>query len=1237
MPLQPWPHRVTFMAPLLRLTPADQPHAVVAAGFLATVLFEHLVRHPVLAATDADDQDLDDGARLLDAEHPRFAEAVQAELSEARRDEVAWFELLLDPAQPPAGRLHVLSAARQRQVFDGASGDGSVSALIDHCLAQWLAARWLPPLPRALEPFSVAELMAAIQAASRIVQAASSAPGVANALLDYQRKLVVPMYRVADAATRIPMDARILKIEPDNPKALLNGFLARRGKGPDELRAQLAKQGLGTPTVAELEQVIQLAPQWGKPHLAMIGDDVPTRKVLHHQGIAATLMPRNVFAVDGYAAALRRAGRPEEAWRISRRCSRLVPKYIPAHISAIVSLRECGRHGEAYLQTHSRRRALADLWKPGQMPPAIDGPMREFVLVVADAAYQIGALDEAARMQWEALAGARVADHERRAAELQGYQADADTLCVAWARDGHYRGDPGRTVVGYGRAGVRADLLDGADTARLLAATTALGREELAPLIFAQHRGAGIKPTPAGRLALARALVLGGDLRAACEQLQIVALDSPQAKLETEANRILRLAGVRFPVADWERVVEERLDAGAARLARQIARDAADFVPGAERSAAIREALGQVPAIAFDRAWLEPLGAALGPSEVRELEHFFLENAQPSLATADKLVNEWPRHVAARQQNDPRAAAQSLYALAQALVRYLAATAGPPSVLGGGYRQVASEALLAVARVGVDWLDESVRPMLAAIEAATTNGLDWWMLDTWLLRLERALELDASLGGHVVRLSQGLRNVSALLRGDERIAFEERMGAELLGFPDAAAQAREMLERGVRAFGSDDAAGAWGEAARRCADPRQALDVLWTASLVAPDGWEAQAALGKALLEAGNGERALEPLARGVALAPADRKAELLAGLRAAWQGAMDVPFSAAEAAAQGTGHLRAARYPAAVRCLRWAHAVEPSAATAKSLGIALGRAGLAEEALALFTQKAGEKEGARQAAQALHESKRDDLAARVQALGTGKLDEEGWALLGRTAQAAGDADTAAEAYGHAYHARDGHLATADLAAYAAALFAVGEWERCEEVAGRLVAAAGSDALHAAAGQHALARARLGQGRAADAVGHAQEAVKLCPIPEVRKEYHATLTLAQKGQAPPMAPRRSAQARERALAALVRGDRGAAQAAATSEQSWAASRAQLVLSCLRGDGETHLPVASAALRLSETLLQATVGQTDAEAAMCRALALEVRELALFAADPLPYLGPQIPRERFEALLADRRR
>src|SRR5262249_8588689 len=182
-------------------------------------------------------------------------------------------------------------------------------------------------------------------------------------------------------------DDKILKVEPDNPKALLRTLPGKASYG-------------------DVARVVALAPQWGKPHLAVAQTEATPDVVLVHLGIAATLMPSAVNAVDAYATALRRVGRPEAACRLSRRGSMLAPKYVPAHVSALLSLAECERFGEAFHQAEARRRALADFWQPGRMPPPIDGPMRQLMFTVGECQMAGGRLGEAVQLGGEAGAPA---------------------------------------------------------------------------------------------------------------------------------------------------------------------------------------------------------------------------------------------------------------------------------------------------------------------------------------------------------------------------------------------------------------------------------------------------------------------------------------------------------------------------------------------------------------------------------------------------------------------------------------------------------------------------------------------------------------------------------------------------------------------------------------------------------------------------------------------------------------
>ena len=120
----------------------------------------------------------------------------------------------------------------------------------------------------------------------------------------------------------------------------------------------------------------------------------------------------------------------------------------------------------------------------------------------------------------------------------------------------------------------------------MIESLVAIGREDQAEVAY-QHcaglDGTGVLGDGKARLAAARALILAGKLDEAIDQIQIVQLRRGQSRLEAEINRLLRLAAIR-PAAEWERVIERRLDRGA-RPARADgrARPRATSCPGSTR------------------------------------------------------------------------------------------------------------------------------------------------------------------------------------------------------------------------------------------------------------------------------------------------------------------------------------------------------------------------------------------------------------------------------------------------------------------------------------------------------------------------------------------------------------------------------------------------------------------------------------------------------------------------------
>lgn len=102
----PYPHRATFLASTLVVPTELDGAAPVAARLLSVIVFDHLVRHPILTLGDHDDERLvDDTGRLLDAQHPQVEDSVDWFFRISRRHEVLWFELSLDNRRPSAPTL----------------------------------------------------------------------------------------------------------------------------------------------------------------------------------------------------------------------------------------------------------------------------------------------------------------------------------------------------------------------------------------------------------------------------------------------------------------------------------------------------------------------------------------------------------------------------------------------------------------------------------------------------------------------------------------------------------------------------------------------------------------------------------------------------------------------------------------------------------------------------------------------------------------------------------------------------------------------------------------------------------------------------------------------------------------------------------------------------------------------------------------------------------------------------
>jgi tetratricopeptide (TPR) repeat protein len=872
---------------------------------------------------------------------------------------------------------------------------------------------------------------------------------------------------------------------------------------------------------------------------------------------------------------------------------------------------------------------LGELWSNGQLAPSDGASVRRTQHLLATAHADVGRLDEAIAIAGNALDGIPPGEGRSARAELESWQGDYQVLAAAYARDGHYRREPGRVVEGL----AHGPPLVGADVAMAIDAFISVGKEEMAWLCYAHHEGAGRADTPTAWLAGAKAALCAGDLGRAVELLDRATLTGGAARIDSAVNRVLRLAATRAP-EEWEKILAQRLDAGAVTLARLLARDLADFVPGLAGSEVVAEALGPRAARPFAEAWLAPLRSALAGVPLGDIDALFAEHSAPTLAAADRLAGGWPARISASLPDEGRVC-QLVHLFGQAVCRYLALTTGAPNPLAGGLRQVATDALTLLGQGRPPPLG-ALRSILEAFDGAGV-GVDPWVLDRWLLRFERAVLLEGRVGGNLRSFTTGLGLVGDHLRGEERVAFELRLAHELKddGDPTNDDQARVLFERSLRAIGTGAVAVGYAEVTSTL-DPEATRDVCFTAAAAEPHRHPGpHLALARALFAAGQPDRALDALVVGLPLLDTTAREQRLAELRPHWERAgFGFPFEWAAAQDEGLAHLRAGRNEEAMRCFRWCNALDPSnAGMLKNLGLACAALGRTAAAIAAFSEM-DEGDGPRLAGQALLQAQRYGHA--VFALRYASLSfttAADWAALGGAAWYDEDDETAAEAYEKVYTLKRGRLDAGELSTFATALANAGLFARCEDVARELIAAALDDPPFLAHGNHAMARGLLGQGRFSEAVPFAQLALNGNPLADAANEFAETLARAQRGEPYAVTPLRSATAPARAFAALTAGDMQAALSIAGSAPGWPTARAALAAAAWRADDQ--MPVSPGALRFIVDELDRSAGETGRDATLWRLLALELVEAAYFPVDTPPPLGARVSPADFARQLEDR--
>jgi tetratricopeptide (TPR) repeat protein len=1233
MPL-PYPHRASLLASTL-VVPLEHAGATpFIARMLSLLLFDHFLRHPVVSLGDDDERYGDDQGRILDANHPQIEDTIDWLFRISRRHEVLWFEISLDRQRPQAT---LLRARRPSGTSDEwtSSADLPLSQQLSDCIAQWLAARRLPAVAP-FAPFTADDVRAAgerLVKASAMLSLRNDYKLLPPQLLEPLPRLAIPYLRVlaevAGAAART-LDPKILELDPGHPVARRNAYVTGLMRSVTQRRDIL-------PLVAE-------CPMYGKPHLSIWGEpfdsDRPIENMgVRHQGIAASLMPGNPYACHNYSLQLAEHGRLEESYRWADRATVAAPEFGAAHLDCVRRLRAVGRPGQAFAEAQYRCREILDRAHSGKLPSNDWQAPHHAALLIAFAHLDVGRITEAIELADTALS--QLPDdpptqeqfawaHKR----ISHWKTDAGLLARAYAWEGYHRGDPGRAIEGLARGRVADDE----DAMILIESLITVGREDQAEIAF--HHCSGVDGNGhlgdgKARLAAARALLVAGKLDDALDQIQITQLRRAQSRHEAEINRLWRLAATR-PAADWERVVERRLERGALCLARLAARDIADFVPGASTPVIIG-ALGERTPLTPDPRWIKDLLATL-PQIQKTAISLIARLARPddeSLAAADKLAQEWWIALVPPAKDRDAHAAGALLALGVALMQYFAEASVAPTPLAGAYRHIATEALHLVRRSRYQIEPNAIHALLRIFEhmAAAPE----WLLDTWLLRIERALDLEAEHGAYLDTITSGLPVVQRLLRGDERIGWELRMAHDLAVDPSQYEPAAMLFERCVRAVEGGETALAWSLAASAAGAPEQHLDVHALAALANPIRVAApHLALAHGLLVSGRTREGFTAACHAMTVATAKERPAALAKLAAAWRTAgVTTPLDGDRALELGLAVASEDRLDVAAQHLRWAVAVEPgNAKRAQSLAMVLARLGLAHEAIRVLAAH-DRNDAPRLVGRALADGGRYVDAVPILRYASRRFrSADDWALLALAAHRASNDSVAVEAGRRALDA--GASEPSVLMALATSLYRAGEWVECERIAQQLIGSRTPQREIRIVGLHAMARALAGQGRHVDAHPYAKEAARLQPNGELAAELIETMDRIVAQQEPPVRSSLEHTMERQAWFDLESGRFDLLESAITSP-SWGITRAALAACEFRTDDESGIPVAPRALDAALAILARTAGATVPDAVLARIRALRIRDNAFIQIDAPPPLGVRLSREEFERAYADRAR
>ncbi len=1031
--------------------------------------------------------------------------------------------------------------------------------------------------------------------------------------------LRVPALRLLELALREDLSDAILAVDPEHPQALF-----ARVQGPAASRR-------GHKDVGTVRTIIANAPGWSRPYAELASierrDDLDDRlpsdlESTAAAGMAAVCRPGALHVLEALADRLAAEGRVDEGVRLLERGVELHDEDPRAHLALLELHAATDREGawlEQALGSSSQHGCPMDPvlpWYPDQIH--ID-------LRAATALMSVGRIDEAIALRANRLEG-REASWPHHTGILSQWRRDPRFVAWSYAREGYYRGDEARAVEGFGRI----EPADAVDLSIFLDSLVALGREDECPLAWAHFGvGHGFQGASA-RLAAVRGLFAAGDWRTGIELMWRVALTEPGRDEQVALARCGLLLGAA-PLDELEAALAERIANGATTLAGRLARDIADFVPGAENSKLVARALGKQPIISFDPTWLA--GFAAETRSRRAIDELFSLRA----GDGNELVERWLEVVfAGAGEEDHAALAQAgAYLAAQALARYLAATTQPPSTYAGALRAAAAGALAFVSRYRRALGARDARAVLGAIEPLLRRA-DRWVTTTWLGTVERSLGLDERSAGDVTGFARDYPTVAARILGPEETIVLTWSVARLHrerpdGWAAKVAVQASRLATHTGYAGADE----WADAivaqlSARELDQDDAIDALHSACYLAEGTSPVPAVhLARALFTAGRGPAAISVLCAGLPAADDRQRGPAIASLLDSWKrSGTDIPLAFEKVAAGMFEALQNGDPARAEKLGRWAVACDPSNGEAhRNLGLALAAQGKVPDALGHLV-RVTPLQATQILSGVLYQSgKAAEAMTVLDYASRWYVRADQWLTYGGIAYAATDNPRAVRAYGLAYQLDPDAFDATQLNAYAGVLDEVGDYETCETIANHLLRASSDDLAWMTNAWNHLACAYIGQGKFDEAKDLAERAIAKNPNLDNRDAFATTLERARtQTQTTPTLAALSA-ARERVFELLEAGDHAAA-AEQTSDVSWRARRGAMHAARFRYSSENQVHVTSRARAAALAVLADTGATTDRDALLARTLALQVREQAYFARDPVPRMGDRMTRESF---------